>query len=635
MHPLMVVCLAAALAGAGSSVVEAVGPDSAPDPTDTPNALTYLGQRDPVDFTVPACPMASIPPTEPPTTKTPAPLMNLRVASFDTSLSRSAEGELVADLSSPDDPQAAAVAEILQRTRPDVVLLGGFDLDADDEAVRLFREHYLGVAQHEAEPIDYPYWFTAEVNTGEQSGFDLDRDGTVGGPGDAFGLGEFPGQHGMVILSRYPILSDEVRTYQHLLWASMPDARLPDNPATPEPGDWYSVEELAVLRLASTSHWDVPIDVDGEVVHLLASAPAAPGPGEIGAPATLRNADEIRFWAEYVAGDDNDWIVDDNGVTGGLDGDAEFAIVGDLNADPVDGNSVDGAIQQLLDLEMVHDPAPRTDGGAEASEVQGGANTTHQGDPGLDTADLTDDPGPGNLRTDYVLASSGLDVVDAAVFWPTSDDPLATLVASEPTLSSQHRLVWVDLHIATAVPDVPPPSSAPATSAPTPTAAPTSAPSTLPPTSTSTSSTTPPTTVPPTPPPTPTTTTTSPDAALAVDDFVQVVVGSEGTTVNVLANDRLGTPPASLVTDEVNFPLDETFPLGGPLNFYAGVMLRSDGLFLVYPVQANPGDGYTLMYSLAQPGHTSTATIHIGFIAPVETVPSSEPASSLASTEPT
>jgi hypothetical protein len=411
----------------------------------TPSAVTYLGQRDPVEFAVPACPTTSAPPTEAPTTLAPAPSSTVRVATFNVALSRPEAGDLVADLSTPDDPQAAAVAEILQRSRPDVVLLGGFDLDADDEAVELFLANYLAVPQHDGEAIDYPFWFTAEVNAGERSGFDLDRDGTAGGAGDAFGLGEFPGQAGMVVLSRYPILGDGVRAFQHVLWASMPDARLPDDPSTPELADWYSAEELAVLPLASASFWDVPIDVDGDVVHLLASAPAAPGPNGIDDPATLRNADEIRFWADYIAGNDTGWIVDDAGVAGGLDVDAEFVIVGDLNADPVDGDSVDGAIQQLLDLEAVQDPLPTSDGAVEAAELQAAANATHEGDPALDTADFVDDPAPGNLRVDYVLPSDGFDVVDAGVFWPASDDPQSALVGGDPAVSWDHHLVWADL----------------------------------------------------------------------------------------------------------------------------------------------------------------------------------------------
>jgi hypothetical protein len=38
------------------------------------------------------------------------------------------------------------------------------------------------------DPVEYPYVYVAPSNTGIPSGFDLDNNGEVGGPGDAFGL---------------------------------------------------------------------------------------------------------------------------------------------------------------------------------------------------------------------------------------------------------------------------------------------------------------------------------------------------------------------------------------------------------------------------------------------------------------
>ena len=222
------------------------------------------------------------------------------------------------------------------------MLLNEFDYVEGGAAVDLFRTNYLLLSQNGAQPIDYPYSFIAPSNTGIPSGFDLDNDGTVGGANDAFGFGDFPGQYGMVVLSRYPIVEDQVRTFQNLLWASVPGARLPDDPATAEPADWYSADELAVLRLSSKSHWDVPIDVDGRIVHVLAAHPTPPmfdGPEDRNG---MRNADEIGFWADYVAGVDSSWIIDDAGVSGGLTADAEFVILGDLNSDPLDGDSLAG-----------------------------------------------------------------------------------------------------------------------------------------------------------------------------------------------------------------------------------------------------------------------------------------------------
>ena len=185
----------------------------------------------------------------------------VRFATFNASLNRRAAGELVADLSTPANAQAATVAEIIQRVRPDVLLINEFDYDADGLAARLFQENYLSVAHDRAEPIIYPHRYVAPSNTGIPSGHDLNNNGVVGGPDDAFGFGFFPGQFGMAVYSMHPILLDDVRTFQRFLWADMPGALLPDDPATATPADWYSAEELAVLRLSSKSHWDLPIRI--------------------------------------------------------------------------------------------------------------------------------------------------------------------------------------------------------------------------------------------------------------------------------------------------------------------------------------------------------------------------------------
>ena len=419
-----------------------------------PTTVTGVGTTEPgVPTSEPGPTTTSTPPGAATTTvvgpgpETPpssVPTGGFRVATFNASLNRAAEGELVVDLSTPDDQQAANVAAILQHTRPDIVVLNEFDYVEGGAAVEQFRTNYLLLSQNGAQPIDYPYYFVAPSNTGVPSGFDLDNDGAIGGPNDAFGFGDFPGQYGMVVLSRFPIVTDQARTFQNLLWTSVPGARLPDDPATAEPADWYSPDELAVLRLSSKSHWDVPIDVDGRIIHILASHPTPPafdGPEDRNG---MRNADEIGFWADYVAGTDTSWIVDDTGAGGGLAADAEFVVVGDLNSDPLDGDSLAGAIDQVLALDRVQDPAPTSDGAVEAALAQGLNNAIHAGNPALDTADFTDDA-PGNLRVDYVLPSDGFDIVDAGVFWPPTDDQLSRLVTIDPLASSDHRLVWVDL----------------------------------------------------------------------------------------------------------------------------------------------------------------------------------------------
>jgi len=378
----------------------------------------------------------------------PGPVMRdpVRFATFNASLNRNTEGELIADLSTPADVQAQTVAEIIQRVRPDVLLINEFDFDAQGTAAQLFQQNYLSVAHNGADPITYPYRFVAPSNTGIPSGFDLDNSGMVGGGNDAFGFGAFPGQFGMVVYSRYPIEAKQARTFQNFLWQDMPGALLPDDPATPAPADWYSPDELDVFRLSSKSHWDLPVRIDDEVVHLLASHPTPPvfdGPEDRNG---TRNFDEIRFWADYVTGGRTSrYIYDDDGRVGGLPRGASFVIVGDQNSDPLDGDSIPGAAQQLLEHPRVNvSVTPDSEGAVEQSALQGGANLTHQSDPRFDTADFAD-TAPGNLRADYVLPSSQLHIEDAGVFWPLADDPLFRLVGTFPFPSSDHRLVWVDV----------------------------------------------------------------------------------------------------------------------------------------------------------------------------------------------
>ncbi len=123
-------------------------------------------------------------------------------------------------------------------------------------------------------------------------------------------------------------------------------------------------------------------------------------------------------------------------------------IAGDQNADPFDGDSIPGAPQQLLDSPKVNTKiTPDSAGGVEMAD-QGPPNDTHLGDPAVDTADFSeaDFGGPGNLRADYVLPSRSLKMLDAGVFWPTSDDPYFYLTGPGfPPVSSDHRLVWIDV----------------------------------------------------------------------------------------------------------------------------------------------------------------------------------------------
>ncbi|MFP7723666.1 endonuclease/exonuclease/phosphatase family protein [Lysobacter sp. A3-1-A15] len=366
----------------------------------------------------------------------------LRVATYNTSLYDERAGGLVRRLRD-GDARASAVAAVLQRVRPDIVLLNEFDHDAAHQAADLFQQRYLAVPQAGGgDAIHYPYRYLAPVNTGVPSGLDLDRDGQArtGDSGDrargndAWGYGLHPGQYGMLVLSRFPIDVQAVRTFQKLKWSAMPDARQPIDPVTGRP--WYPAAVWSQLRLSSKSHWDVPVRTPRGTLHLLASHPTPPvfdGPEDRNG---ARNHDEIRLWREYLSAPNASWLCDDSGTCGGLPADATFVIAGDLNADPHDGDGHRGAIRGLLSHPRVNDAVvPRSVG---ATVAAAGHGLQRVGDTGSHTGDFG--PRVGTLRLDYVLPSSDLLPIGSGVHWPPPGAPEA-----EAANASDHRLVWVDL----------------------------------------------------------------------------------------------------------------------------------------------------------------------------------------------
>jgi len=376
---------------------------------------------------------------------TPSPMPEtapLRVATYNVSLYDEDAGGLVRRLEL-GNAQARRIAAVLQKVRPDIVLLNEFDHDADGRAADLFQRDYLERPQPGGgDALRYPYRYLAPVNTGVQSGLDLDNSGSIGGAGrdrgnDAWGYGLHPGQYGMLLLSKHPIDAAHVRTFQLLKWSAMPGARRPVDPDTGQP--FHSDEVWRQLRLSSKSHWDVRVDTPLGVLHVLASHPTPPtfdGPENRNG---LRNHDEIRLWREYLSPGDKPWLCDDAGACGGLADGERFVILGDLNNDPVDGAGEHEAIIELLEHPRVlRHATPRSEGAVLAAAADGGENAAHRGSHAHDTGSFG--PRVGNLRLDYALPSVGFSLRGSGVFWPKPGDPDAELTAA-----SDHHLVWVDL----------------------------------------------------------------------------------------------------------------------------------------------------------------------------------------------
>lgn len=323
----------------------------------------------------------------------------LRIATFNTELNRDGPGLLLRDIRR-SDPQVQAVVDVLVATRPDIVSLQSIDWDMDGLALAALTDLLRAAG------LDYPYHFAARPNAGLETALDLNGDGRTHGPADAQGWGRFTGQGGLAVLSRHPIRIDSVQEFTDLLWRDLPGAQLP----VTEDGPFPSEQAQRIQRLSAVAHWIVPVETPLGALDLMtfhAAPPVFDGPEDRNG---LRNRDEIRLWSAVLDG------------KLGHRPHGPFVIAGDANLDPTRGDGRKEAIQALLADPRLQDP--------------------HADHP-LDTQTTVVWKAVGEMRVDYVLPSTDLQVSAAGVFWPKSGTPLRD--AAEQ--ASRHRLVWVDIAV--------------------------------------------------------------------------------------------------------------------------------------------------------------------------------------------
>ncbi|WP_336596080.1 endonuclease/exonuclease/phosphatase family protein [Photobacterium rosenbergii] len=360
-----------------------------------------------------------------------------RVAMFNISMSDPVQGEILRQLKQPNHERFTKLAAIIQHVAPDVLMLCEFDHPGeggDDGALEQFCQQYLAVPQHGQNAVSYPYRYCPPSNTGMAMVNDLDGDGKITLPNDAQGFGEHHGHFSFVILSRFPIVDKEIKSWQSLLWRDLPGHQMPEG--------YYSEQASAELRLSSKNHVVVPVEVDGQHLHLVCCHPTPPVFDGHEKRNARRNHDELVLLKNIL--EDADYLVDDKGEAGGLKPDSRFVVLGDLNADMADGDGIKTAIRDLLLHPKVHRTAssgrmtPKSLGGRFLRPWQ-----QRRGRP----SEWTHISG---LRLDYVLPSANLDILQSGVFWPDKKDPLRHLITDErgrerPQAGSDHRLVWVDI----------------------------------------------------------------------------------------------------------------------------------------------------------------------------------------------
>jgi endonuclease/exonuclease/phosphatase family metal-dependent hydrolase len=347
--------------------------------------------------------------------------------------------------------QAEHAARIIQEANPDVIAIKELDnnhqkataregIPTDTDNIRAFIDNYLMEPQADhLEGISFPYTLQPESNTGllPEEDYDFNKDGEAGArPGDAYGFGVYPGHYAFAVASQYPIIEDEVRTFQEFVWTDMPGNLAPvdDGSMNINKGDgdiWLTEEEAEVFRLSSKNHVDVPLRVDGEIVHGLVSHPTPPGFDGSNDFNDRWNHDENRFWADYVAG--ADYIYDDDGNEGGLPEDASYVLMGDQNAGPTADRVMDPSQPFFFENEDFYtDEIPTSTGG----RVNGNEYATR-----------IDGDFEGVVeQVDYVLPSPDFEYEGGEVVWPVrgrAQSEMATAVSE----ASDHRMVWADVNL--------------------------------------------------------------------------------------------------------------------------------------------------------------------------------------------
>ncbi|WP_153914370.1 endonuclease/exonuclease/phosphatase family protein [Shewanella sp. TC10] len=446
--------------------------------------------------------------TQPDANKSPEVINDIRIGAYNLSFDRNNFTDLIAEMSLTVAQQDALikkwfdkslidkektlaekviqirnVAAIIQTKRPAVLLMSEFNNDGiaeNAQALQGFQLNYLSVPQNTLgstsetvktlEPIEFGYVENFATNTGLLSGYDLNHDGKIALPADAWGFGVYHGQYAFSLVSQFPIDTDKIRTFQHFKWKDMPgetnpvisncqDKKYPI-PAGKACGDnWYSDAAWAEKPMSSKNHVDAPIIVPtangDKVIHLLMSHPTPPVFDTVTENNKLLNRAEIKFWHDYISGTGS-YIYDDEGKKGGINNQASFVILGDLNADPLSGDGYLDTIKDLMNNHRVNQDATH---GNKAPRSLGGPECFSNNECRKDNRDLNYSAyitSTSGLRLDHIIPSSDLNVTGSGVFWPTTSEQ-GHLMMKDPrvgkwgggskSVSSDHRLVWIDVKL--------------------------------------------------------------------------------------------------------------------------------------------------------------------------------------------
>lgn len=340
----------------------------------------------------------------------------------------------------PDSTQLPAMAEILARFHPDILSVNELQFDIENvpeeglpgapagtqpgNACEGRNARRLADRLHELQPdlLEYDYSLVAMGNSGVP--FETTED-----VADNFKVrpDEFLGRYSIGLLSRYPILHDQVRVLHDLAWSDLPGNRIQrihDELGIDVPVGYPLFEKAIVV---------VPVDVEGMVFHVILLHPMTSGFSPMN---PHRNHDELRALTLWLDGELSapGWEP--------LPADARFVIVGDLNVDPEDGEGDRDSIAQVLADPRVVAHFPEGEGSTRGTNPR--RNSFLSG-CGREDGQMPWNPtSKMQMQLDYMLPSTTVGAPAASgINWPTYPSEDWNLACR----ASDHRFVWEDLDL--------------------------------------------------------------------------------------------------------------------------------------------------------------------------------------------
>lgn len=336
-------------------------------------------------------------------------------------------------------PQLQAMAEILARFQPDFLSVNELQFDIENvpdqglpgapagtlpgNACEGRNGRRLADRLHELQPtLEYDYTVVAMGNSGVPFV-------TTEEVSDEFHVrpDEYLGRYSLGLLSRYPILHDQVRVLHDLAWSALPGNRIDrirEELGIEVPEGYWLFEKAIVV---------VPIDVQGITLYVVLLHPMTSGFSDMN---PHRNHDELRALTLWLSGE-----LDAPGWEP-LPEDARFILVGDFNIDPEDGAGDPDSIAQVLANPRVVAYFPESAGGTKGTNPR--RNSFLSGCGNADGHLPTNVKSKLQLQLDYMLPSATIgQPVASEIFFPPYPSADWTLACR----ASDHRFVYEDLDL--------------------------------------------------------------------------------------------------------------------------------------------------------------------------------------------